>query len=437
MTHHFSLTPYFKAVDHHSLLRKTGRVKQVIGHLIEAEGPPVQLGERCHIITAKGEKVLAEVIGFKEHIVLLMPLQPLSHLKSGAKIIAQGSPQTIGVGPGLKGRVLDPLGHPLDGLPPPVAHEHYPLSMQAPHPMQRQRISQPLSTGIKAIDGLLTCGQGQRLGIFSGSGVGKSTLLGMMARYSNADVNVIGLIGERGREVKDFLEKDLGPEGLKRSVVVVVTSDQPALLRIKGAFATTAIAEYFRDQGQKVLLMMDSVTRFAMAQREIGLAVGEPPATRGYTPSVYALLPQLLERSGNAQQGSITAFYTVLVEGDDHNEPIADTVRGILDGHIVLSRELAAKNHYPAIDVSQSISRLAMELSSPEHQDMAGEIRDLLATYENAEDLITIGAYVKGNSKHIDRAIETHEDLMDFLKQKIETPVPFENTLAQMKQILS
>ncbi len=426
-----NLEPYRHVLEQVDPVLHKGWVTQVIGAVIEAEGPAVHLGELCKIHC--GEQIArAEVVGFRGSTVLLMPLDEVHGIRAGSEVVATGIPQMVPVGPELLGRVIDPLGNPLDGKPSPLTHHRYLLDASPPNPMLRQRITQPLGLGIKALDGLLTCGRGQRLGIFSGSGVGKSTLLGMVARYTNADVNVIGLIGERGREVRDFIENDLGEEGLKRSVLVVVTSDQPALLRIKGAFAATAIAEYFRDQQQDVLLMMDSVTRFAMARREIGLAIGEPPATRGYPPSVYGLLPRLLERSGTSDRGSITALYTVLVEGDDQNEPIADSVRGILDGHIVLSRELASRNHYPAIDILQSISRLALELATPEQKVAAGHLRELLATWREAEDLISIGAYSPGSNKRIDEAIERYEDILDFLKQTIETGVSYEQTLQML-----
>jgi len=314
---------------------------------------------------------------------------------------------------------------------------YYQVNNNPPDPLTRRRITEVMATGVRAIDGFLTCGKGQRIGIFAGSGVGKSTLLGMIARHSSADINVIGLVGERGREVLDFIEKDLGPAGLARSVVVVATSDQPALIRIKAAFVATAIAEYFRDEGKDVMLMMDSVTRFAMAQREVGLAIGEPPATKGYTPSVFASLPKLLERAGNGAKGSITGLYTVLVDGDDMNEPIADAVRGILDGHIVLSRSLAAKNHYPAIDVLSSVSRLMSEVASPEHKEAAGQLRDVLASYAKAEDLINIGAYQKGNNPQVDRAIKYYPKVIEFLKQKSDEHVGFEETVKQLTSILA
>jgi flagellum-specific ATP synthase len=347
-----------------------------------------------------------------------MPLGDLAGIGPGSLVTGTGRSLRVGVGQGLLGRILDGLGKPIDGGDPPAVEEFYSINGNIPSPLERQRISEPLQIGVRAIDGLLTCGKGQRIGVFAGSGVGKSTLLGMMARNTKADVNVIALVGERGREVREFLERDLGPEGLRRSVVVVATSDQPALVRIKGAMVASTIAEYFRDQGADVLFMMDSVTRFAIAQREVGLAVGEPPATRGYTPSVFAALPKLLERSGPGLKGTITAFYTVLVEGDDMNEPIADTVRGILDGHIVLSRALAEQQHYPAIDVLASVSRLMTEVATPEHLQLAGRFRSLLAVYKDAEDLINIGAYAHGSNPRIDMAIKLIDGFRRFLQQE-------------------
>lgn len=427
------LTPYRNVLEQLNPVLHKGWVTQVVGAVIEASGPAVHLGELCRIQCGE-QQARAEVVGFRGNTVLLMPLDEVQGIRAGSEVIATGIPQMVPVGPELLGRVIDPLGNPLDGKPAPMTRHRYLLDASPPNPMLRQRIREPLSLGIRAIDGLLTCGKGQRLGIFSGSGVGKSTLLGMVARYTEAEVNIIGLIGERGREVRDFIENDLGEEGLKRSVLVVVTSDQPALLRIKGAFAATAIAEYFRDQGQDVLLMMDSITRFAMARREIGLAIGEPPATRGYPPSVYGLLPRLLERSGTSERGTITALYTVLVEGDDTNEPIADTVRGILDGHVVLSRRLASRNQYPAIEVLESVSRLALELATPEQKAAASHLRELLATWREAEDLISIGAYVRGSSKSIDEALDRYEDILTFLKQSVDEGVSYEQTLKQLIQ---
>lgn len=430
------LTKYIKALDKADGIRQTGRVKQVIGLVIESQGPSAQIGEICGIQTNAGESIKAEVVGFKENKVLLMPLGDMTGLMPGADVLATGESLEVGVGYGLLGRVLGGLGEPIDEKGPLVIEDHYSVNNTPPNPLHRKRIEEHLSVGIKAVDSLLTCGKGQRVGIFSGSGVGKSTLMGMLARNTEADVNVIALIGERGREVRDFIEKDLGTEGLKRSVVVAATSDQPALVRLKGAFVATAIAEYFRDQGKDVMLMMDSVTRFAMAQREIGLAIGEPPTTRGYTPSVFATLPKLLERSGNAKQGSITGLYTVLVEADDMNEPIADAVRSILDGHIVLSRRIAAKNHYPAIDILDSVSRLMIDVVDPEHNDAAGRIRDLLSTHKDAEDLINIGAYVAGSNPKIDKAIEKIEAINSFLKQNVEENFQYRQAVHEMIGLL-
>lgn len=431
--------PPFKAEKYLTVLRnlepvkRTGRVNQIVGLTVEGDGPAVNLGEHCFIIGKNAaEPLSAEVTGFKAGRVVLMPLGEMNEIGPGSEIIATGQKLQVEVGEALLGRVLDGLGRPMDGKAPLFTGKFYPLAASPPNPLTRKRITIPLAVGVRAIDGLLTCGRGQRIGIFAGSGVGKSTLLGMIARNTDADVNVIGLIGERGREVRDFLERDLGPEGLARSVVVVATSDQPALVRIKGAMVATAVAEYFRDQGKDVMLMMDSVTRFAIAQREVGLAIGEPPTTRGYTPSVFALLPRLLERSGTAEKGSITGLYTVLVEGDDMNEPIADAVRGILDGHIVLSRELAQLNHYPAIDILASVSRLMIELVAEGHQRAAGELRSVLATYRNNEDLINIGAYAAGSNPRIDAAIEMIKPINDFLRQKIYEKAPYADTVSQL-----
>lgn len=411
-----------------------GTVKKVIGLTIEVEGIRAFVGEVCTIYNEKNEPITCEAVGFKEDNVILMPLGELNGIAPGCRVVAEGKPLSIGCSDDLLGKILDGLGKPLTneeligGIP-------YQLDNDPPDPLRRRRIKDILPTGVRAIDGFLTIGEGQRVGIFAGSGVGKSTTLGMIAKYAEADVNVICLIGERGREVLDFIERDLGEEGLKKSVVVCATSDRPALVRIKGAFTATAIAEYFRDQGKKVILMMDSVTRFAMSQREVGLAIGEPPATKGYTPSVFAMLPRLLERSGMSDKGSITAFYTVLVDGDDFNEPIADAVRGILDGHIVLSRALAAKNHYPAIDILSSISRLMNEIADDAHKNTASLARDLLATYKDSEDLINIGAYVKGSSKKVDMAINYNDTINKFLKQGVTEHSDFNISLNALKGI--
>lgn len=406
------------------VLENRGRVVQLIGLVIESEGPLAAVGEVCRIESARHDgSTLAEVVGFRNNHVLLMPLGEVRGIHPGSEVVALGSPLLVPVGDALKGRVIDGLGKPLDGLGPIAAERMASANFQPPHPLKRQRIRQSFQTGIKAIDTFIPCGRGQRLGIFAGSGVGKSTLLGMMASRAEADVNVIALIGERGREVREFLEKDLDEAGRQKSVIVVATSNEPALARLKGAFAAMAIAEHFRDAGQNVLLMMDSVTRFAMAQREIGLAVGEPPATRGYTPSVFSLLPQLLERAGTGEHGSMTGLFTVLVEQDDMNDPIADAVRSILDGHVVLTRELATQNHYPAIDVLESVSRLTRDLCAPEQLELAGHAREALAVYRQNRDLIHLGAYPAGSSAAIDRAIRLHAPLKSFLTQPVHEGV--------------
>lgn len=404
-----------------------GIVSKVIGLTIEVDGIKAFVGEVCRIYNEKNIPIECEVVGFKEDNVILMPLGELIGISSGCRVVPTGKPLNVKCSEDLFGKVLDGLGKPLD-LSNAIVGPEYKLDSDPPDPLRRRRIKNVMSTGVRAIDGFLTCGEGQRIGIFAGSGVGKSTTLGMIAREAKADVNVIALIGERGREVLDFIERDLGEEGMKKSIVVCATSDRPALVRLKGAFTATAIAEYFRDRGKKVILMMDSVTRFAMAQREIGLAIGEPPATKGYTPSVFAMLPRLMERSGMSDRGSITAFYTVLVDGDDFNEPIADAVRGILDGHIVLSRELAAKNHYPAIDILKSISRLMSEIADEDHKQAASITRDLLATYMDSEDLINLGAYVRGSNKKIDVAIHYHDNIINYLKQGINEKSNFEES---------
>ncbi|EMT40228.1 flagellar protein export ATPase FliI [Thermoanaerobacter thermohydrosulfuricus WC1] len=426
------LDKYKKVLQEKRLIQYYGKVSQVIGLTIESTGPLSNIGEICNIKTINGNTILAEVVGFKEEKVYLMPLGNMEGIGAGSKVIATGQTLRINVGNELLGRVLDGLGNPIDGKGPIKFEKSIPINNVPPDPLERKRIREVIPLGIKAIDGLLTCGKGQRIGIFAGSGVGKSTLLGMMARNAKADLNVIALIGERGREVNEFLEKDLGEEGLKKSVVVVATSDTPALIRVKGAMTATAIAEYFRDQGLDVLLMMDSVTRFAMAQREVGLSIGEAPVSRGYTPSVFSVLPKLLERSGCSKKGSITALYTVLVDGDDLNEPIADAVRGILDGHIVLSRKLANKNHYPAIDVLASVSRVINDIITEEHKELIARFKDILATYTEAEDLINIGAYNFGSNPKIDEAIELNEKMNSFLRQRIDESYDFETT----KQLL-
>jgi flagellum-specific ATP synthase len=434
----FEAAKYVMQLDTFHAVRSIGKVSQILGLTIEGDGPAVDLGERCLIaIRGRRHPLSAEVVGFKADKVLLMPLGDMTGIGPGCEIIATGEKLQVEVGEGLLGRVLDGLGNPMDERGPLLSGIFYPLEAPPPNPLTRRRITMPLAVGVKVIDGLLTCGRGQRVGIFAGSGVGKSTLLGMIARNTDADVNVIALIGERGREVRDFLERDLGPEGLARSVVIVATSDQPALVRLKGAMVATAVAEYFRDQGYDVMLMMDSITRFAVAQREVGLAIGEPPTTRGYTPSVFALLPRLLERSGTAEFGSITGLYTVLVEGDDMNEPVADAVRGILDGHIVLSRDLAHLNHYPAIDVLASVSRLMIELVTPEHQAASGVLRSLLATYKENQDLINIGAYASGSNPRIDTAIRMMEAINGFLCQTTQEKVSYEAVIKQLIAMMS
>lgn len=413
-----------------------GVVRNVIGLTIEVEGIKAFVGEVCEIYNDRKLPVTCEVVGFKEGKVLLMPLGELKGISPGCKVVPTGRQLSVKCSEELFGKVLDGLGNPLEEYTI-SSGTVYPLDREPPDPLKRRRIEKVIPTGVRSIDGFLTVGEGQRIGIFAGSGVGKSTTLGMIARYAQADVNVIALVGERGREVLDFIERDLGEEGLKRSIIVCATSDKPALVRLKGAFTATAIAEYFRDKGKKVILMMDSVTRFAMAQREIGLAIGEPPATKGYTPSVFAQLPRLMERAGMSDKGSITAFYTVLVDGDDFNEPIADAVRSILDGHIVLSRALASKNHYPAVDVLNSISRLMTEIAEVEHRKAAGNARDLLAIYRDSEDLINIGAYVKGSNVKIDSAIKYNEKINEFLKQSMEDFTPFEECIGRLKNIWS
>jgi flagellum-specific ATP synthase len=432
LSHHFQL---LNGLDP---IRVEGRVAQVVGLVIESDGPTARMGEVCMIHPGTGAKpVMAEVVGFRAGRLLLMPLGEMVGIKPGSEVVATGKPMTVGVGEALLGRVLDGLGNPIDGLGAIKGLKRAPVEAAPPNPLTRSRIKTTLPLGVRAIDGLLTCGRGQRLGIFAGSGVGKSTTLGMIARNSEADLNVICLVGERGREVRDFLERDLGPEGMARSVVVVATSDQPALQRLKAAQVATAVAEHFRDQGRDVVLMMDSVTRFAMAQREVGLAIGEPPATKGYTPSVFAILPKLLERAGTSDKGSITGLYTVLVEGDDLNEPISDTVRGILDGHIVLSRELAAQNHYPAIDVLNSISRVMVEITDHEHQMTAGWLREVLATFKQAQDLINIGAYQHGSNPNIDAAIQLIDPCKAFLRQTVKENPSYADTLEGLKSLFA
>lgn len=418
-------------------IRVNGRVLQVVGTVVEGHGPESSVGALCDIFPQGGpSRIAAEVVGFREHRVLLMPLGDVRGIGPGSRIVARRQRATIRVGDGLLGRVIDGLGNPIDEGEPLRSRAEAPIYAPPINPLQRRRIKEPIDLGIRAINGLLSCGRGQRIGIMAGTGVGKSTLLGMIARYTKADVNVIGLIGERGREVRDFIEKSLGPEGLKRSVIVVATSDQPPLIRMRGAFIATAIAEFFRSRGKQVLLMLDSVTRFAMAQREIGLAVGEPPTTKGYTPSVFALLPRLLERTGNsASEGSITGLYTVLVEGDDLHEPISDAVRSILDGHIILSRQLADQNHYPAIDVLGSVSRLMIDITDREHHELANRLRSVLATYREAVDLINIGAYVNGSNERIDYAIKMIEPINGYLRQRVDESIDLPTSKRQLQDL--
>ena len=420
-------------LEHLQLVKINGRVVQVVGLVAESQGPDVRVGDLCRICFRDSSHGLnAEVVGFRGDRVLLMPLGDLREVGPGCDVVSMDRPLGVGVGDALLGRILDGLGEPLDDKGPLVTTDFYPLYAEPPHPLRRKMIEEPLSVGVKVIDGLLSLGTGQRIGIFAGSGVGKSTLLGMMARYTTADVNVISLVGERGREVREFIERDLGEEGLKRSVIVIATSDQPPLIRLKASMTATAIAEFFRDSGKNVLLMMDSVTRVARAQREIGLAIGEPPATRGYTPSVFEFLPQLLERAGAGEKGSITGIYTVLVEGDDMNEPVADTVRGVLDGHIVLSRKIAARNFYPSVSVLESVSRVMPAIVSSEHLDAAGRVRDLLATYAESEDLINIGAYKTGANPRVDWALKHLDAVRSFLTQKVDESSSFEETEKQL-----
>lgn len=418
--------------------RHFGRVNRVVGLMIESLGPECSIGDVCYIFTNSHDerKIQADVVGFKGKYLILMPYTTVNDISPGCIVATTNQPLTVQVGAELIGSVVDALGKPLDGSALPKGLATVLTEQSPPNPMKRPPIAEPLEVGVRAIDSLLTVGKGQRVGIFAGSGVGKSTLLGMIARNTKAELNVIALIGERGREVREFIEKDLGKEGLKRSIVVVATSDQPALMRLKGALTATAIAEYFRGKGLNVMLMMDSVTRVAMAQREIGLAIGEPPTTKGYTPSVFATLPKLLERTGTNETGSITAFYTVLVDGDDMNEPIADTVRGILDGHFVLDRELANKGQYPAINVLKSISRLMNGIVATEHIKAAEKFRDVLSTYYNAEDLVNIGAYKRGSSAHIDEAVALYPQITMFLKQEIHEKISMTHSIQALYQLI-
>ncbi|MGI6413513.1 MAG: flagellar protein export ATPase FliI [Syntrophomonadaceae bacterium] len=431
------LSSYKNRIKNANLFTCAGKIVRVVGLTMEAKGIKPFIGELCLIeIPGQEKELLAEALGFREGYSILMPLGDPKGIAPGCNVFTTRTTFKIKVGPELLGKVLDSLGEVMNGAPGNCCDQYYPVQNEPVHPLKRRPIRTVLETGIKAIDAFMTCGIGQRMGIFAGSGVGKSTLLGMIARNSSADVNVIALIGERGREVLEFIENDLGKEGLSRSVVVASTSDQPALLRVKGAFVATAIAEYFRDQGYNVLLMMDSVTRYAMAQREIGLAVGEPPTTKGYTPSVFAMLPKLLERAGNFENASITGLYTVLVDGDDMNEPIADAVRGILDGHIILSREIAAQNCFPAIDIMNSISRLMPVLASEEQQALAARARNYLALYHRNQDLINIGAYKKGSNEEIDKAIALYQEIRNFLQQGIHESFDYNAAVSGLYQAL-
>lgn len=428
---------HIKTVEGLNAIKVHGRITRVVGLVMEGLGPGASVGEFCHVIPKAGSAPIGcEVVGFSDDKILLMPLGEVRGIGPGSKIVAKRNTAAVGVGRKLLGRVIDGLGCPIDGIGA-IEHEaYYPLYREPMNPLQRKRISEPLNVGIKAINGLLTVGKGQRIGIFAGSGVGKSVLMGMMARHTEAAVNVIALIGERGREVKEFIEKDLGPEGMRRSVIVVATSDQPPLVRMRASLMATAIAEYFRDMGLDVLFMMDSISRFAMAQREVGLAIGEPPATKGYPPSVFAYLPRLLERAGNGNgKGSVTGFYTILAEGDDVNDPVADAARATLDGHIVLSRELASQGHYPAIDVLPSVSRVMMDVVKPEHLKQAQLVKSILATYRRAYDLISIGAYKHGSDPKVDHAIKHIDRINGFLRQGINEGVNYDDCLQRLFSI--
>jgi flagellum-specific ATP synthase len=432
----FSLNRYLETVRRTDTMPMVGRVVRTVGLLVESKGPRSRVGELCELTQADGSRLMLEVVGFREGYLQTVPLGTTTGIRPGDLLTARGGAATIPVGPALLGRVFDGLGNPLDGLGPVAGEADASLYPPPLNPLARDPIVTPMGTGVRAIDALLTCGRGQRIGLFGGSGVGKSTLLGMMARGTSADVAVIALVGERGREVRSFLEHDLGAEGLKRSVVIVSTSDNPPLVRLRAAYAATSIAEYFREQGQNVLLMMDSVTRFAMAQREVGLAAGEPPTAKGYPPSVFALLPGLLERAGNVRgKGSITGFYTVLVEGDDTNEPVADNVRAILDGHVILSRDLAARNHYPAINILPSVSRTMPDVTTVEHRMKAGRVRDWMATMRDSEDLVSVGAYVPGSNPRIDQALEKQSAVESFLRQPADELISFQQSVDALDAI--
>jgi FliI/YscN family ATPase len=429
------LAKYSAELPRIETVRRTGEVVQMAGLVVESVGPLVGVGEFCEIRTSAGRRVRAQVIGFRDGRVLSMPLEDADGLRMGDLVVARSQDARVAVGPGLLGRVLDGFGNPIDGGSGIPAEDAYALYGSPGNPLEREPIREPLTTGIKVIDSLLPCGKGQRIGIFGGSGVGKTTLLGAMCKHNSADVTVIALIGERNREVREFVEHELGPEGMRRAVLIVATSDRPAPLRVRACFAALAVSEYFRDQGASVLLVMDSVTRLAMAQREIGLAAGEPPAQKGYTPSVFAILPRVFERAGHFGRGSITGFFTVLVEGDDFNEPICDAVRAILDGHVVLSRHLAAGGHYPAIDVLQSVSRLESQLATAGHARACRKVRQALALYRQSEDLIQLGAYVAGSNPQLDAAIRLRPDMLEFLRQDAGRKVPREETLAGIEKL--
>ncbi|HLH40978.1 MAG TPA: FliI/YscN family ATPase [Bryobacteraceae bacterium] len=426
---------YRSALPRIETILSSGRIRELTGLLAASDGPAAALGDLCEIRPAGKKSIRAQVVGFRDGRVLLMPLEETGGLQPGDLVIARPEAAQMEVGPQLLGRVIDGFGKPIDGGPPIDSEAAYDLYAAAPGPLEREHITEPLVTGVRAIDSLLPFGKGQRVGIFGGSGVGKSTLLGAMARHNSADVSVIALIGERNREVREFLEKELSAEGLKRSVVVVATSDMPAPLRIRAAYVALAISEYFRDQKKSVLLVMDSVTRLAMAQREIGLAAGEPPSQKGYTPSVFNLLPKIFERAGNFKTGSITGFFTVLVEGDDFNEPICDATRAILDGHVILSRELGARGHYPAIDVLNSVSRLAHRIASPQQREAARKIREALAEFQRSEDLINLGAYAAGSNPKLDSAIRVRPKLLEFLRQEPDVCEPIAETLAKLNTL--
>jgi FliI/YscN family ATPase len=432
-----SLGPYLEDLKSMEPMRWVGEVVDLVGLLVESRGPVAAIGDFCEIQASGGQRIRAQVIGFRDGRVLSMPLEETAGLQPGDPVVARSEQARVDVGPGLLGRVLDGFGRPMDGGPDIDAEHSYELYKAPPNPLEREHIVHPLVTGIRAIDSLLPIGKGQRIGIFGGSGVGKSTLLGAMSRHNFADVSVIALVGERNREVRAFLDHELGPEGMERSVVVVATSDRPAPLRVRACFVALAVAEYFRDQGADVLLVMDSVTRLAMAQREIGLAAGEPPSQKGYTPSVFNLLPRVFERAGNFRRGSITGFFTVLVEGDDFTEPICDAVRAILDGHIVLSRQLAAAGHYPAIDVLNSVSRLTSQIAAKEQAAWMAKVREAMAVYQQSEDLIQLGAYVSGTNPRLDTILRKRSELLEFLRQEPSVKSSIEDTLARLGSLAS